>query len=247
MELKKIIRKKRQVLIKIQNFFSLLIFIFLIIALIKFLFLNDYFKIKEILCYKEKQICLENERKLFADILGENIFLLDINKKINYWNKLFPGIKVKNLKKILPNKIHLQLEIKNPLVALENNGKSWWLIDDEGFVLNLLSERPQNLPLIKTREKKEIYVGKQISEENLKKSFKLLKLAKEINLEFLELEVDSNMVVAKINNKTVAVFSLKKKLAEQVNSLQFILRQSKIEGRIPESIDLRFEKVIIRY
>ena len=45
----------------------------------------------------------------------------------------------------------------------------------------------------------------------------------------------------------IASLSAKKEIYSQVDSLQFILRQSKIEGELPRFIDLRFDKPVVKY
>ena len=45
----------------------------------------------------------------------------------------------------------------------------------------------------------------------------------------------------------LVLFSKEKEYASQVASLQFILSRSKIEGKIPQKIDLRFDKPVLTY
>ena len=62
------------------------------------------------------------------------------------------------------------------------------------------------------------------------------------NLNFRQKEAEGSFS----GNLTV-FFSLDKDLFSQVISLQFILSRSKIEGRLPRLVDLRFNKPVISY
>lgn len=62
------------------------------------------------------------------------------------------------------------------------------------------------------------------------------------NLDFQDEQVEGSFS----GNLTV-FFSLDKDLFSQVISLQFILSRSKIEGKLPKLVDLRFRKPVISY
>lgn len=50
-----------------------------------------------------------------------------------------------------------------------------------------------------------------------------------------------------LSGNLLVLFSREKEYASQVASLQFILSRSKIEGKIPQKIDLRFDKPVLTY
>ena len=52
---------------------------------------------------------------------------------------------------------------------------------------------------------------------------------------------------ATLSGNLFVLFSKEKEYASQVASLQFILSRSKIEGKIPQKIDLRFDKPVLTY
>jgi len=60
-------------------------------------------------------------------------------------------------------------------------------------------------------------------------------------------KIEDESVTATFSSNLTCVFNLKKELTSQLASLQFILWRSKIEGKIPSKIDLRFDNPVIRY
>lgn len=63
-----------------------------------------------------------------------------------------------------------------------------------------------------------------------------------VSLEFQEKEAR-----VLLTGDLTALFSLEKDLPSQTLALQFILSRSKIEGRLPKVVDLRFSKPVISY
>lgn len=76
---------------------------------------------------------------------------------------------------------------------------------------------------------------------------KLRRLFGQFGLKLDGLTLGENEHVATLSGNTTVLFSSKKNLKSQVASLQFIISRSKIEGKIPSKIDLRFEKPVAVY
>ena len=79
------------------------------------------------------------------------------------------------------------------------------------------------------------------AEENLKKTFNL------VGFEIKELGDFDTFYEATLSSRLIVVISKDKDFSSQVASLQFILIRSKIEGKIPTKIDLRFDKPVLKY
>lgn len=63
----------------------------------------------------------------------------------------------------------------------------------------------------------------------------------------LSLNFGAKEIQASFSGSLTALFSSEKELTSQVISLQFILSRSKIEGKLPKLVDLRFDKPVILY
>ena len=79
------------------------------------------------------------------------------------------------------------------------------------------------------------------TEENLKKTFNL------VGYEIKELSDFDTYYEATLSSRLVVIIGKDKDFSSQVASLQFILNRSKIEGKIPTKIDLRFDKPVLKY
>lgn len=74
---------------------------------------------------------------------------------------------------------------------------------------------------------------------------------KDLKLHLFEVEyvepVTGNTLVVHLKDGVVAVFSPFKKREYQFDSLQFILKQSKINAKPVKRVDLRFDKPVVVY
>lgn len=61
------------------------------------------------------------------------------------------------------------------------------------------------------------------------------------------LDMQADRIVATFSGNLTAQMSTSRDLKLQVASLQLIISRSKIEGRIPKEIDLRFDNPIVVY
>jgi len=76
---------------------------------------------------------------------------------------------------------------------------------------------------------------------------KLERKLSEVGLLTKDLVSREDAIVVLLSTGEKVFFSPKGDFSTQVTSLQFILSRTKIEGRRPKSIDLRFEKPVLEY
>lgn len=229
-----------------EGFFFLTILL-LIVGFFLF-FKSDFFKVKEIDCQKDNFPCQKGS--FLNEIRGQNIFLINTASLIKKIEEETLSTKDIKIKKQLPAKIILEIISREPLVALTLEKKAWFLIDEDGVVYNKIFTEPKDIPIIVISKELEIYVyvGQKISDDAL---IKVVSLVKELKRAFISFDyiilADKELVNVYLTGSITATFSTKKLISSQVDSLQFILRQSKIEGKIPEAIDLRFTKPVLKY
>jgi len=106
----------------------------------------------------------------------------------------------------------------------------WFKKTDINFDFNFFQNKGMVNPLPLPSQKEELY--------SLLKSYDLVPE----KLDFREKEAE-----ASFSGSLTAKFSLEKELSSQVVSLHFILSRTKIEGKIPKLVDLRFEKPLVSY
>jgi len=68
-----------------------------------------------------------------------------------------------------------------------------------------------------------------------------------IGLKIISKDEFENYLEATLSGNLHVFLSKKEEISRQVASLQYILNRSKIEGKIPSIIDLRFDKPVLKY
>ncbi|KPU28319.1 hypothetical protein TR13x_03005 [Caloranaerobacter sp. TR13] len=190
------IRKKKIGLITILLFFLISIFIILSTK-------TSFFDISEIAI--QGNDVLDDEKVILASGLnyGENIFKIRTQEaKENLLSH--PYVKSVNIKRLFPNKLVITIKERNEFLLIPYLD-SYIYIDDEGYVLNLLAYKKENLLEIEGINIKDISIGKKISLENnisLEKIIDLIKDCKKIGLY-------KEMKKVKIDNKSNIVIYLK--------------------------------------
>jgi len=223
---------------------------------------SGFFAVKKIDCLLDSESCSpEIWNELISLTFRENLIFLkkkEISKKIlnNY-----QIIKSLRINKVLPNKLIFELERRRGVATLGfekgpeetasssgrlifGTGKNFYVVDEEGVVIK--KENDFSLPLILLSEEPNLEVGRRILGGEVIGAIRFLTI---LRLNLLEPKI------AKINfpysldiwlrDGRRVVFSLKKEAQIQIESLQFILSRSKIEGREIKKIDLRFDKPVI--
>lgn len=62
-----------------------------------------------------------------------------------------------------------------------------------------------------------------------------------------DIEVTPNMIILTLDNRVQVTLSKQKPLDKQLEALQLIINQSKMNGRMPKEVDLRFNNPIATY
>jgi len=229
------------------------------------IFKSGFLNVKKITCRWEGDSCPpEIWNELASLTFGKNLIFLkkkEISKKFLDNHHIVKSLKIK---KILPNKLAFGLEKRKEVAVLGfelslegkeatpsgkpifETTKDFYLVDEEGVVVK--KENNPLLPLILLPERLNLNIGQQVPHPEISEVIEFLttlrlnllrpKIAKIISPYFLTVWLEDGEEV---------VFSLKKEIQIQVDSLQFILSRSKIEGKRIKKIDLRFDKPVVKY
>lgn len=230
----------------VLNFINLLevFLIFSLIGLFVLVLKSDFFKLAFVDCEKEGFLCSDEEKSLFDDVLGKNIFLVNEDKLID--KAKFKNITLKKveIEKKLPNRLVVRLEERKPLANL-SNGEANFLVDETGFVFSLQKEQNSGLPIIKIEGQQGVSLGTE-SGKKVARALELIKVLNNFFIPYDELLIGKNESLTLYAPNFIATFSAIKDFDFQVGSLQLLLRSSKInQQKKITKIDLRFDKPVL--
>jgi len=90
-----------------------------------------------------------------------------------------------------------------------------------------------------------------VGEKNIEKQteIRLKNFAFEENLILskVQLEDEGRALMAVFSGELICLFTLEKEIESQLASLQFILWRAKMEGKSLKTVDLRFDKPVVKY
>lgn len=252
---------------KISKKLTLILPFVLILLAIFFSIKVGFFTIKQIEIDTENLNCVNKNQLIeVSGILGQNFFFLDSVKITDNLKRKFLCIKSVNLKKILPNKIKLQLASRQALARLinlkekeattssliesaatpsaKNIGDSY-LVDEENIVFSK-DTGETGLPKIYSYTTK-FNFGDNLTNNLVGPALKILSKVKVFNINTQQSWIEKGIfIIGQQGTGPTIVFSLDKDINIQLASLQLILTETKINGSKLEFIDLRFDKPIVK-
>ena len=249
---------------------TFLIFIILITLLFSYLFLTTFI-VKKIEIITDGGSCVEKRQiEQNINLLGKNLFFLDINKvKQNLQNK-FVCIKDVNSIKNYPTGMKLNIQSRQPKISLTSVGinatssadlinltqnsatfsaklienKENFYIDDEGVIYSKLVDQGSILNIKVVN--KDLNIGQRLDKRIVENILKIFQKTGDqgivIDKIFLH---DNNLFIE--NSNSVLIFNTMNKIDTQIASLQLIVQKAKIENENIEFIDLRFDKPVVKY
>jgi len=149
------------------------------------------------------------------------------------------------IKKQFPPGLLVEIQPRKAVVAIGQKESEFYLVDKEGVLLEKTSGST-NLPLILTAAELQQEKGTKIKDQLLLTAIQILYQSQLRLLEPELLKLTSrNVAEVWLRGRTQVLFSLRKDIKEQLDSLQFIYQRAKIEGNRLQRVDLRFDKPVI--
>lgn len=179
---------------------------------------------------------------------GDMIFLIQEKEIETELTKLNPHLKDFHVKKNYPNKLIIEVKEENPMVVLEARGGFFYL-SLNGRILEKTRKKEKNLPQIHYYQKfnYETYgIGDKI--ENIDISYALSFIDKFSALGLKTEDVDitgGDMLILESVGKTY-LLTTQRSVQSQYEDLKTIVGRFKIEGVSYKTVDLRFDKPIIK-
>lgn len=226
---------------------------------------SDFWSIKEAVCRFDGASCSPEKRNEVMRLVADKNILFISRKKISQQilaqDLLFkeadvlvrlPNTVIFELKKRKPEAaIVLPLEVEN--IQASESAKpnflttgDFFLVDREGVILS--KEKSSDLPLLLLNSQIEQNIGSKVSQDEAVKGVELIA---DLRLYLLEPKLarllSSRTIEVWFKDDVAGIFSGKKDLKVQLDSLQLIFSRAKIEGRKIQRVDLRFDKPVVTY
>lgn len=226
---------------------SVVVFLLITAVFFGLLFCIDtIFRIKEITVD-------DNGQKQFIsglnDFKNQNLILIspkDIALKIKEKN---PTIKDVQVNKKYPNILELSFDFYDPSAEINVAG-GYFILSSDGRILSKNKNKGGLLPLISYYQKLDYYsysAGDYLDINDIKTAISFIQSLKDLGLQVESLDInDKDMLLCNVGDKKI-IFSAEKNIALQQYELQQIVRQFKIQGKEYQSIDLRFDKPVVKF
>lgn len=160
-----------------------------------------------------------------------------------------PQLQLIVVQKVFPNTLVLNVELRSILALLEMNG-GYAYLSKEGKIIQKNRQQRGEFPLIKYYQKLNYAAysaGDDIQYIDLLSSLHFINKLRDLGLRTDTVDINGlDMLLFTIGSKKI-FFTSEKNKEIQDYELEQIIRQFKIEGKDFASLDLRFEKPIIRF
>lgn len=239
---------------KLQTKYSKFKTIFLFISLVFFFFALTYFvfiffRVKSIKISSSSSKLINNIKGLHL-VEGSNLLLLNTTKFINYLQELNPQLMDVNIQKHYPNTLKISYKLKEPIAYIKTNNGYFYLSDNAKILTKVKSfdskKKLTELLYYQVFDYSTTSIGDKLDFIDIKYSLEFLKKIKGFELEVKSIDINSPSMIRLNLNKSVVIFTTEKDIDGQINSLDKIIRQFKIEGKSFSLLDLRFDKPIIK-
>lgn len=216
-----------------------------LLALPFFLLKSQLFSVDRVVCKTQYGPCDKEDEERVSFARGENLFLTSPQKIKNNLVSNFSNKEI-SIQKIFPNTIEVVIEKRKAVLGVASKNLSdrgVFLLDRDGVVLELVRETA--LPMIILDQESGLIVGGEVGKD-VKRAAAIMTLVytgEKAN----RAELNSDSLILFLQDGTSVQFPLDKDPEIIVGALQLIIARSKIEGRLPKSIDLRYSNPILKY
>jgi len=186
--------------------------------------------------------CID-ESAIKAQFKNKNIFTVPSGQAQEKIADAYKCAKNVSVQKKYPSTLVITVEVDRPLVKV---GDKNIFFSENGFVLE--GQNQGNLPTIFFDKEPELRPGEKIEDATAIYSLSLISQIGKTDFVATSIRILNPAMISVYNRESQAViFTSEKDVGRQVDSLQLILSESKIEPSKIEKIDLRFAKPVITY
>lgn len=204
-----------------------------LISLLVFLYFAQS-RIEILECQINQTPCPQEIEEEFKVFLDKNFFLYDPSPDLKTIKASYPHWQKLVVRKLPFKKIVIAITTRQPAACLLMKDRHFF-VDQEAVILHEVKTNP-GLPEIEVQK---------FQEEEIRKGLQAIALLEQYSLAFERLKIEDSQLILFL--PAAKVFLPSNDLSFKIASLQMILSQGKIEGKLPKTIDLRFIKPVISY
>lgn len=249
-----------QRIVKSRSFSGFLITFFMIVGVYT-IFASDYLILKQIQVQAatNKYVSTADIKTLCSQYLAESILFISLDTIQQDILDAYPEIEKVSVHKELPDTMIVEYTERRVVLSIHQGGEYYYVAED-GFVFARVLTPAEDVPPIEIvdQAQTQLAVGDQIQEKSLAD---MLVFASDrweaLNLDVKGIyyseemyELDIVLPLRTSNDaveQTVVKFSAKAPLIPQISTLETIVVDLIRNQKRAESIDLRFEKPVVRY
>ena len=160
-----------------------------------------------------------------------------------------PEIQTITVAKKYPNVLEVKITAYRPTALLETTNGFVALAGD-GHILYKTKDDNKRLPKIRFYQKfnsDTITAGLDVSYKEIKDSLTFLTTIEDLGLMVDRVDINSTGVILCNLKDKIIIFTSEGDIKQQIYWLQTLVRQFKIEGKEFKSLDLRFDKPIVKF
>lgn len=223
----------------------LVIYLLAVAFFLVFNFISYYYQISSFEIEGEDNLKIKG----LNSFLNKNILFLshdEVEKTLLAQN---PAIKIIKVDKIIPNRLKIEYRLEEIYAAIKVSD-GYFLLGENGKIISKIKKDSQDYPVISYYQKfiySSFNTGDKIEYLDLKTSLALLKFSLNLGLKIDTIDINgTNMIAFGIDKKRI-LFTMEKEAGKQQYELETIIRQYKIEGKEFKTLDLRFDKPVVKF
>lgn len=228
---------------------------------------SQVFRVEEVICQEEFISCPQEVIDRLELLVGRNIFFLEEEDFESQILAQTPEVASLKFSRRLPDRVLVLIELRRGVNALANYSPAafsfdfltatisanvkfpskshpgYFLLDNQAKIFALAQNSP--LPKVLLPDDYPLVVGQIISDPGVNATAKIARLA--LMSENPVVLGPKGLIYTVLQEGILAIFSDKKDPATQVATLQLIVARARIESKIPQRVDLRFDKPVVSY
>lgn len=226
---------------KLRFYILLVVVSFLLFGRIIFSLFVGFFEIQTVYIQADSRLILDTsifQQKRNLLTISQSAFEKEVTDH-------FPQVASVRIEKHFPNTLFIQITPRVPIVYFKLNGEKRY-IDVTGKILTSLPQYEKLKTTLLNCQFNELDAGQIVTDEIAKKAISVASnVVTEIDTAIVSIDCIDAQNAVLLRTSEVNVILPTDKNEELASSLQFLLKQFRIDGNWPKTLDLRFEKPVL--